>query len=256
MENELLMAFLLSFSILFCKSHRHEVELATVAQTSEKLIPDKAAGINTDLAALMQKHHLQELFQRYGENNTLTIEGFRKLLQNIGIDKVKSITIGHDHDHHLHHNHVMLSKNLERTDCPHHESGGVNKDPSNGQAKELQRIENAEHKQNLISNKNTVMEVTAYTNTTATDGNPMLQNSETREVKLVHISLTSPSAMNVTESSSVSLLVNGKTNESLLSLRESERGSYMYYKFKNQNTQEVKLVFCTLLGGICPLEVC
>ncbi|EMP33912.1 Zinc transporter ZIP6 [Chelonia mydas] len=202
MENELLMAFLLSFSILFCKSHRHEVELATVAQTSEKLIPDKAAGINTDLAALMQKHHLQELFQRYGENNTLTIEGFRKLLQNIGIDKVKSITIGHDHDHHLHHNHVMLSKNLERTDCPHHESGGVNKDPSNGQAKELQRIENAEHKQNLISNKNTVMEVTAYTNTTATDGNPMLQNSETREVKLVHISLTSPSAMNVTESSS------------------------------------------------------
>ncbi|CAM4514272.1 zinc transporter ZIP6 [Caretta caretta] len=204
MENELLMTFLLSFSILFCKSHRHEVELATVAQTSEKLIPDKAAGVNTDLAALMQKHHLQELFQRYGENNTLTIEGFRKLLQNIGIDKVKSITIGHDHDHdhHLHHNHVMLSKNLERTDCPNHESGGINKDPSNGQAKELQRIENAEHKQNLISNKNTVMEITAYTNTTATDGNPLLQNSETREVKPVHISLTSPSAMNVTDSSS------------------------------------------------------
>ncbi|XP_032630869.1 zinc transporter ZIP6 isoform X2 [Chelonoidis abingdonii] len=239
MENELLMAFLLSFSILFCKSHLHEVELATIAQTSEKFILDKAAGINTELATLTQKHHLQELFLRYGENNTLTVEGFRKLLQNIGIDKVKRITTGHDHDHHLHHNHVMLSKNFERTDCPNHESGGVNKDPSNGQAKELQRVENDEHKQNLISSKNTVMGITASTNTTATDDNPVLQNSETREVKpVVHTSLTGPSAMNVTESSSVSLLVNGKANESLLSLRESERGSYMYSKFKNQNTQE------------------
>ncbi|XP_067425936.1 zinc transporter ZIP6 isoform X2 [Emydura macquarii macquarii] len=240
MEKELLMAFLLSLSIFFCESHHHEVELSTIAQTSEKIISDEAAGINTDLAALMQKHHLQELFHRYGENNTLTIEGFRKLLQNIGIDKVKRITIGpnHNHDHHLHHSHVTLSKSFERTDCPNHESGGVNKEPSNGQAKELQRIENAEHKQSFTSNKNTVTEITASTNTTTADGNPVLQSSETREVKSVHIGLTSPNAMNVTESSSVNLLANGKANESLLSLRESERGSYMYSKFKNQNTQE------------------
>uniref|UniRef100_A0A8C8VGC6 Zinc transporter ZIP6 n=1 Tax=Pelusios castaneus TaxID=367368 RepID=A0A8C8VGC6_9SAUR len=234
MENELLIAFLFSLAMsLFCESHRHEVELATIAQTSEKIIPDETAGINTDLASLMQKHQLQELFHRYGENNTLTIEGFRKLLQNIGLDKVKRITIGHDHDHHIHHSHVMLSKSF--TDCPNHESGGVNKDPSNGQAKELQRIENAEHKQSFTSNKNAVTEISAFTNATAAQGSPVLQSPETREVKsVIHMGLTSPNGINITESSSVSLLA----NESLLSLREPERGSYMYSKFKSQDTQE------------------
>uniref|UniRef100_A0A8C4K5J8 Zinc transporter ZIP6 n=1 Tax=Dromaius novaehollandiae TaxID=8790 RepID=A0A8C4K5J8_DRONO len=152
MESTVSVTCFLSFSILMCESYHHGVETASVVQTAEKTFPEKAAGINTDLAGLIQRLHLQELFHRYGENNTLTIEGFRKLLQNIG-------------------------------------------------------------------------------------GNSELQNLGTGEVKSVaHLDLTN--ATNATDSGNTSWLANGKANESFIFPKELEGGSYLYSKFKNQNTQE------------------
>uniref|UniRef100_A0A8D0H2Z7 Zinc transporter ZIP6 n=1 Tax=Sphenodon punctatus TaxID=8508 RepID=A0A8D0H2Z7_SPHPU len=234
MKKELFVTFLLSLSILFCETRHHGVEPASFAQTSEKVIPEKALGVNVDLATLTQRHHLQELFHRYGENNTLTIEGFRKMLQNMGIDKMKRVV---DHDHH-HHDHVMLSKIFEKAGCPNHESGVVNKVIRNGQEKEFPRAESTEHQQIIIDRKSTVDDTTSPTYASATDSSPVFQSSESEEVKTEHTALTSPNSSAVLENSSMSLFANGKANESFLSLRESERGSYMYSKIKKQLTQE------------------
>lgn len=212
--------------------------------TSERTFPEKAAGVNIDLAGLIQKFHLQELFNRYGENNSLSIDGFRKLLQNIGIDKMKRIKIDHDHDHnhHLHHNHVSLSKNSEKTVCPNHESD-ANKDHRNSHSKEPHKVENIEHRQNFVRSKNTVNEITASIITAPTGGHSELQHGQPGEVKLVaRLGLTSSKAVNVTVGSNATWLANSKANESHTSLKESERGSYLYSKLKNQNTQEVRLI--------------
>ncbi|KYO34613.1 zinc transporter ZIP6 isoform B [Alligator mississippiensis] len=233
------MTFFLLLSIaFFCESHNHGVETATAEQVLEKNILERTAGINPDLAALMQRHHLQELFHRYGENNTLTIEGFRKLLQNMGIDKRKRIKIDHEHDHdHHHHNHVTLSKSFDRTGCPSHESEGIHKDLRSSQAKEFHRVENAEQQHSFTNNKNVANEITTPNNATTTDGSAELQNLESGEVKSLRVSLTNPNAINVTESSNTSLIVSGRANESF-PLKEPEKGSYLYSKFKNKSTQE------------------
>lgn len=239
MENKLYVTFLFSFSVLFCEARYNGLEQATTAQTPENLVPEKAAGINVDLATLMQRHHLQELFSRYGENSTLTIEGFRKLLRNMGIEKIKRVTIDHEHHHH-HRKHVAPDTNLEKTGCPSDESSGVSKDLRNSQTKVLSGVETTKHHQGSVNSKSTTVTIIASAYTTATEGNPLLQHSEPVELKTPHTGLNSPSPSIVLESSNTSLLVNGKANESF-SVRESERGSYMYSKIRKPSTQEVSL---------------
>ncbi|XP_041103967.1 zinc transporter ZIP6 isoform X2 [Polyodon spathula] len=73
-------------------------------------------GIDTQAAEHMQKHHLESLFNRYGENGSMSIEGLKKLLESIGLDRIKKVSVrdrhfekeheGHHqqgHNHHAHH---------------------------------------------------------------------------------------------------------------------------------------------------------
>ncbi|XP_066480144.1 zinc transporter ZIP6 [Tiliqua scincoides] len=237
MEKKLCVTFLLFSIRLFCEA-RHGLEPSTVAQTPEKLIPEKAAGINVDLATFMQRHHLQELFSRYGENNTLTVEGFRKLLWNMGIEKIPKIAIDHEHHHHLHHNHVTLNSNIGKTGCPSDDLAGGTKDLQSSRTKDLPETEITEHQEHAVNSKSTTAAITLSTYATATDGNLLLQHPETAEVKSTHTGFASPNSNIVLEGSNVSLLQNGKANESLLPVRQSEKGSYMYSKIRKQNTQE------------------
>ncbi|XP_043921660.1 zinc transporter ZIP6-like [Protopterus annectens] len=48
---------------------------------------------NPQLAVLTQRSHLQQLFDRFGENGSLTTDGLRRMLHSIGIDKIR----GKDH---------------------------------------------------------------------------------------------------------------------------------------------------------------
>ncbi|XP_060109752.1 zinc transporter ZIP6 [Heteronotia binoei] len=235
MENKLYVTFLFSLSILFCEARHNGLEQATTAQTLEHLIPEKAAGINVDLAILMQRHHLQELFSRYGENSTLTIDGFRKLLHNMGIEKIKRVTIDHEHHHH-HRKRIAPGTNLEKTGCPNDESSSVSKDLRNGQTKVLSAVETAKHHQGSTNSKSTTVAIVASAYTTTTEGSPLLQPSSV-ELKTSHTGMHSPSPSIVLESSNMSLLVNGKENESF-AVSESERGSYMYSKIRKPSTQE------------------
>ncbi|NXR83020.1 S39A6 protein, partial [Pycnonotus jocosus] len=257
MESTVSVIFLVSFSILLCESYHRGVETATVVHTSERAFPEKTVGANTDLAGLIQKLHLQELFNRYGENNSLSIDGFRKLLQNIGIDKMKRIKISHDHshdhdhdhdhnhdhhdhdhDHHSHHNHVSLSKSSEKTACPSHESD-ASKDHRSSHAKEPHKAESAERQQNFVRSKSAVHEITASVITAAAGGRAELQNAQPGEVRtVVRVGAAGPGAANATGSRNGTWLSAMKANESRAYPKELERGSYLYSKLKKQNTQE------------------
>ncbi|XP_007424449.2 zinc transporter ZIP6-like [Python bivittatus] len=201
MANKLYISFLhLLSTFLFCHASYPSLE-PTVSQTTEKLIPEKAASINISVALCRQRHHLQELFSRYGENNTLNIEGFKKLLHNIGIEKVKRISLDHNHYHH-HHNHATLRTNSDKTYCPSDESGSGNKDFLNNPAKDVPGTENMEHhQQESMNNKSTTVAITTSTYTTATEDNSLLQHSETAELS-ARIGFASPNPNIVLGSSS------------------------------------------------------
>ncbi|XP_077789510.1 zinc transporter ZIP6 isoform X2 [Podarcis muralis] len=198
MANKLYVTFL--FIYLFSETRHHGLESTTISQTTENLIPEKSAGINVDLATLMQRHHLQELFSRYGENNTLTIEGFRKLLRSMGIEKVKRISQENEHHRH-HHNHVTLSTNSEKIGCPSDEPVGGSKTHLNNWAKDLSSKQNTEHQQGSVNSKSTTVAIAASTYTTTTEGDPLIQHSETAELKSTRIGLANPNPNIVLESS-------------------------------------------------------
>ncbi|XP_044298746.1 zinc transporter ZIP6 [Varanus komodoensis] len=232
MASKISVAFLLLLSVyLLCEARNHGT---TTFQTAEKLILEKAAGINVDLATDMQRHHLQELFSRYGENNILTIEGFRKLLRNMGIEKVKRMSLDHEHHHH-HHNHVTFSTNFEKTGCLSDESAGGNTDHPNNQ--DLPKIESADHQQVPVNSNSTTVAITAATFTMVTEDN-LLQHPETAELRSTHEGFASPNPSNALDGSNGSLSANGKANESFIFMRKPERGSYMYSKIRKQVTEE------------------
>ncbi|XP_072461377.1 zinc transporter ZIP6 isoform X3 [Notamacropus eugenii] len=197
----------------------------------EKSVPNWATGINVDLAIVTQRQHLQELFHRYGENNSLTVEGFRKLLQNIGIDKTKRIHINHDHDHH-HHHHGTTNKNTKKTLCPGHESGGTIKDTRSSQIKGLHKSENIENQPSILV-KDSVSEMTTAIYSTAIGGNHFLKTTK----QLLPRDLNSSLAPATTEGNGVSLLAKEKANESVVN-EPDQGGSSVYSKHSNQNVRE------------------
>ncbi|XP_068931968.1 zinc transporter ZIP6 isoform X3 [Petaurus breviceps papuanus] len=223
MEKIFLVALLFTLIISVLGNH-HGME-------PEKSVPNWATSINVDLAIVTQRQHLQELFHRYGENNSLTVEGFRKLLQNIGLDKTKRIHINHDHDHH-HHHHGTTNKNIKKTLCPDHESGGTIKDTRNSQIKGLHKSENIESQPSILV-KDSVSEMTTAIYSTAIGGNHFLKTTKHLLPKDLNIS----SAPSTTEGNGVSLPPREKANESVVN--EADRGgSSIYSKHSNQNVQE------------------
>lgn len=53
-------------------------------------------------------------FNRYGENGTISLAGLKRLLQSVGLDRIRTVTVqhheqpghhNHQHDHHHHHHH-------------------------------------------------------------------------------------------------------------------------------------------------------
>nr|XP_025852774.1 zinc transporter ZIP6 isoform X2 [Vulpes vulpes] len=215
----------------------HELEPATAfPQTTEKIITNWESGINVDLAVTTRRHHLQQLFHRYGENNSLSVEGFRKLLQNIGIDKVKKIHIHHDHDHHSHRNHAASNKNNRKALCPDHESDSLGKDPRNSQGKGSHRSEHANGKRNvLIKDGVTASEVTSTVYNAVSEGTHFLETIDTpKPGKLFPKDVSSSTPPSITEKSRVSRLTSKKTNESV----SEPRKGFMYSRNTNENTQE------------------
>nr|XP_040026764.1 zinc transporter ZIP6 isoform X3 [Gasterosteus aculeatus aculeatus] len=67
--------------------------------------------MDSQLAEQSQRKHLEALFNRYGENGTISLAGLKRLLQNVGLDRIRTVTVQHHeqpgrrHHHHHHHHH-------------------------------------------------------------------------------------------------------------------------------------------------------
>ncbi|KAM8849552.1 zinc transporter ZIP6 isoform 1-T2 [Spinachia spinachia] len=74
-----------------------------------------SSAIDSQLAERSQRKHLEALFNRYGENGTISLAGLKRLLQNVGLDRIRTAEVQHHeqpghhphppHHHHHHHHH-------------------------------------------------------------------------------------------------------------------------------------------------------
>ncbi|XP_054623304.1 zinc transporter ZIP6 [Dunckerocampus dactyliophorus] len=61
-----------------------------------------SAGMDIQRAEQNQKRHLEALFNRYGQNGTISLAGLKLLLHSVGLDRVRSVTTQHHHHHNDH----------------------------------------------------------------------------------------------------------------------------------------------------------
>uniref|UniRef100_H0WXX1 Zinc transporter ZIP6 n=1 Tax=Otolemur garnettii TaxID=30611 RepID=H0WXX1_OTOGA len=246
MARNLSVILILTFTLSVTNPLRELESAAAFPQTTEKINPNWESGINVDLAVTTQRRHLQQLFYRYGENNSLSVEGFRKLLQNIGIDKIKRIHIHHDrehhfdhehhsdHDRHSHHNHAASSKNNRKTLCPDHDSDSSGKESRNSQGKGSHRAEHTNGRRN-VKESVSASEVTSAVYNAVSEGTHYLETIETpKPGKLLPKDISNSTPPSIAEKSWVSRLVGRKTNESV----SEPRKGFMYSRNTNENTQE------------------
>ncbi|KAK3534658.1 hypothetical protein QTP86_018203 [Hemibagrus guttatus] len=54
------------------------------------------------LAERTQQQHLHALFQKYGENGTISLSGLQRLLEGLGLDRIRRVTVQHHGNKHAH----------------------------------------------------------------------------------------------------------------------------------------------------------
>ncbi|XP_037538386.1 zinc transporter ZIP6 [Nematolebias whitei] len=72
-----------------------------------------SAVVDTQRAEQSRRQHLEALFNRYGENGSISLDGLKRLLQSVGLDRIRTVLVkhreqaGHHHHegHHHHHHH-------------------------------------------------------------------------------------------------------------------------------------------------------
>uniref|UniRef100_A0A8C8C8Q4 Zinc transporter ZIP6 n=1 Tax=Oncorhynchus tshawytscha TaxID=74940 RepID=A0A8C8C8Q4_ONCTS len=86
--------------------------------------------IDTQMAEQTQRQHLEALFDRYGENGTISLAGLKRLLENVGLDRIRKVMVQH-HDQpvddgaerhlHGHHNHHRNHQHEDDHNGTHHQ---------------------------------------------------------------------------------------------------------------------------------------
>ncbi|KAK5920133.1 hypothetical protein CgunFtcFv8_023972 [Champsocephalus gunnari] len=113
------MLLLLTFhlALRLCGAATVVPECTTVSSSA---VHSLSAGVDALRAEQSQRQHLEALFNRYGENGSISLAGLKLLLQNVGLDRNRSVTVQHHekpahrhhqeenphhHHHHPHHHH-------------------------------------------------------------------------------------------------------------------------------------------------------
>ncbi|KAJ1202988.1 hypothetical protein NDU88_006783 [Pleurodeles waltl] len=85
-------------------------------------------------AARAQRQQLRALFLRYGDNETLSADGFRRLLRSLGVEAVRTFHGHRHHQHPHHHQHSHHHREKERNPHQHHDPHHHTSPPSHGGA--------------------------------------------------------------------------------------------------------------------------
>ncbi|XP_063741539.1 zinc transporter ZIP6 isoform X2 [Eleginops maclovinus] len=110
---EMMMLMTLLLAVRLCGAVTAAPECSSTE--SNTAVRSLSAGVDALRAEQSQRQHLEALFNRYGENGSISLAGLKLLLQNVGLDRNRTVMVkhheqpGHHHhhqeDHHHHHHH-------------------------------------------------------------------------------------------------------------------------------------------------------
>ncbi|XP_075993690.1 zinc transporter ZIP6 [Genypterus blacodes] len=183
--------FFLFILYLFCCDGTSGPDCSpTPAETGNTRVHFLSAVGNTQRAEQSQRQHLEALFNRYGENGTISLAGLKRLLQSVGLDRIRSIMVqhhehpgdpDHPHDHHHQHHHHFHDDGTRHQKHVHTEASEPKKFPDNPKDAKApdssagKKAEDPDSYQNLYNKKTTltVQELgTTPTYTAQLIGNP------------------------------------------------------------------------------------
>uniref|UniRef100_A0A8C1JTY7 Zinc transporter ZIP6 n=1 Tax=Cyprinus carpio TaxID=7962 RepID=A0A8C1JTY7_CYPCA len=94
----------------------------------------KSMAIETDVqvAEQAQQRHLQALFDKYGHNGSISLEGLFNLLKRVGLDRIRKVTVhhhgnGHNHTHVHDHTHAHVDKLTTHSHPSTSKKGGIDR---------------------------------------------------------------------------------------------------------------------------------
>ncbi|CAB1325717.1 unnamed protein product [Coregonus sp. 'balchen'] len=143
--------------------------------------------IDTQMAEQTQRQHLEALFDRYGENGTISLAGLKRLLENVGLDRIRKVMVQHHeqpdedgaegyrrghHNHHRNHQHEDDHNGTHRQKHSHPPPIEPKKVPQTPKVPKVEdptpgkKVENLDAHHNLYVKKTASQEIsttTAYT---------------------------------------------------------------------------------------------
>uniref|UniRef100_H3AEY6 Zinc transporter ZIP6 n=1 Tax=Latimeria chalumnae TaxID=7897 RepID=H3AEY6_LATCH len=184
--------------------------------------------VNTHAATLMQTHHLQALFHRYGENDTLTVEGLAKLLQKIGVHKMKKVKVKHEH---FHHDHSAGDHRENHNFCQDPKPEVISNTPQDDQLKSTGKVHQPEKDYVPKNASHEITTASLYISSSRSTENDASFNSSpnSKAPFVINVELTTRSTLDGAENTSSNLQADGDRNESLHVLDDLEKGTYMSY---------------------------
>ncbi|KAM4604989.1 zinc transporter ZIP6 [Polymixia lowei] len=130
-----------------------------------------SAVIDPQRAEKTQRQHLEDLFNRYGENGTISLVGLKRLLQSVGLDRIRNVMVqhhdqpgeeeadnhshAHHHHHHRHHHDDNNTRHQKHAQAEPSEPRKFPKTPKAQDASTVKKVENSDAHHNLYNKKTT-----------------------------------------------------------------------------------------------------
>uniref|UniRef100_A0A3B4GG09 Zinc transporter ZIP6 n=1 Tax=Pundamilia nyererei TaxID=303518 RepID=A0A3B4GG09_9CICH len=106
-------------TVCFCPQEEEEMSAVLVLMFLFAVSSDSLGAVTDCSGSTMEtnsraeqsrREHLEALFNRYGENGTISLAGLKRLLQSVGLGRMRTVMVQHHeqpghHHHHHHHQH-------------------------------------------------------------------------------------------------------------------------------------------------------
>ncbi|XP_074505973.1 zinc transporter ZIP6 isoform X2 [Sebastes fasciatus] len=182
-----------------------------------------SAVVDSHRAELSRREHLEALFNRYGENGSISLAGLKRLLQNVGLDRIRTVMVQHHeqpghhdhHHHHHHHGHHQHHYHLHSNDSNHQKHGEPPQSGKFPKASEVSKDQDSHH--NLHDKKTAATAAQEAGTTAAYSAQLMVKPDEAHKSQDGSPDQPSPAGGETTRASAARLVTESQTPAAVVS---------------------------------------
>lgn len=188
--------------LVLCWAHTHGEASTDCSPVGEST----GSAVDLHTAREAQKHHLEVLFTKYGENGTISLEGLKRLLESVGLDRIRKVMVQHQeeaghpgeghvdggthHHTHQHHHHTHQQGHPHWQDLPATKKAAEAPKVQRSEGAPAKKIEDSDAHHNLYD-KRVPQEIST---TPVYTTNVLLKSQEFRSRRSADVDLSPDSA--------------------------------------------------------------